>query len=249
MSAETYFHPRVGVPWRTAAEESAGKRWYYDDYFRAIRGAGGEPVEVSLSLPRQEFRRLCKSLDAVLLTGSPADVDPGRYGAARHALTAAPDPAREQTDDALLDYAVNTGKPLLAICYGIQSLNVHFGGSLLQDIPSELGTAVRHDHEDDEPDAFHQARIEGGSLSGLSGTDAVTVNSSHHQSILQPGRGLTVVARAPDGVIEAVELAGSPSWIVGVQWHPERMPEDTLAQALFGRLIAKARTIAGKNGR
>ena len=133
---------------------------------------------------------------------------------------------------------------MLAICFGIQSLNVHLGGSLVQDIPSELHSEIAHtiaQPREGGPDARHQVRIEGGRLAELAGKSNVDVNSSHHQSILKPGRGLQVTARAPDGVIEAVERTDGPQWIVGVQWHPERMPGDPLAEALFRRLVEEAR--------
>jgi putative glutamine amidotransferase len=241
MHAETDYRPRVGIPWRTAAEEKEGYRNAYDYYVNAVREAGGEPVEVSLLLPDDELRRLAGTLDAVLLTGSPADVDPGRYGSARNPLTAVADPQREHADDVLIDQSLATGKPLLAICFGLQTLNVHFGGSLLQDIPSELGTHLEHDHDEFLPDARHPAQIEGGYLAELAGRGEVSVNSSHHQAILNPGHGLRVTAHAPDGVIEAMEFAGGPAWILGVQWHPERMRGDALADALFRRLIQEAR--------
>ena len=248
MSAEISRRPRVGVPWRTSAEERAGQRARYEDYLSAVRHAGGEAVEVSLLLQDDELRRLAQSLDAVVLTGSPADVDPGRYRSARHALTADADAARERTDDALIEHSLAAGKPLLAICFGIQTLNVHLHGSLLQDIPSELKSAIDHDREEDDSDSQHAVVIEGGRLGELAGGQAARVNSSHHQAVLDPGRDLRVVARAPDGVIEALEWTG-PAWVLGVQWHPERMYGDPLAEALFRRLIREAGVTSGQPAR
>jgi len=240
--------PRVGVPWRTVAEESANKRGAYEHYLNAIREAGGEPVEVSLRLPEEELRQLARSLDAVVLTGSPADVDPQRFGSARHPAAARPDPDRERTDITLLDCSMAAGKPVLAICYGAQILNVHLGGSLLQDIPSEVQTTIDHDRDEEGHDELHAVRIEGGHLAEVAGqavgAGEAQVNSSHHQAILQPGRGLRVTARAPDGVVEAIEWEGGRDWVVGVQWHPERMRGDALADALFRRLVSEARADA-----
>jgi putative glutamine amidotransferase len=88
---------------------------------------------------------------------------------------------------------------------------------------------------------MHEARFDAGSVKDLSGAAEVKVNSSHHQSVLEPGKGLRITGRAPDGVVEAVEWTGDSNWIVGVQWHPERMPDDPFAQALFRDLISKAR--------
>ena len=240
--------PRIGVPWRTAAEEAANRRSKIDNYLRAVEGAGGEPVLLSLTQGRESLKREAAYLDAFLLTGSPADIDPAHYGAKRHPETEPADAARERTDFTLLEHALIAGKPVLAICYGIQSLNVFLGGTLIQDIPTEVGTKICHSPPEDElpdgseaPDAMHGAFIATGRVLTLSGTSEAEVNSWHHQSALDPGEGLRVTAHAPDGVIEAVEWADDSNWIVGVQWHPERMPQDSLAQALFGDLVTNAR--------
>jgi putative glutamine amidotransferase len=243
--------PRVGVPWRRATGEKRWKRRDYDAYLRAIREAGGDPVEISLLLPLDELARLAASLDAVVLPGSGADVEPGRYGSAPHAKAAAPDIKRERTDDFLLEDAFAGGKSVLAICYGAQLLNVHLGGSLVQDIPSELETKIDHAPGKGVAHAFHSVRVESEGLAEMAdqvdGSSSVRVNSSHHQAILNPGRELRIAARAPDGVIEAVEWTGGLGWVVGVQWHPERMPGDAFAEALFRRLVSEAR--ASANGR
>ncbi|MBI3484558.1 MAG: gamma-glutamyl-gamma-aminobutyrate hydrolase family protein, partial [Acidobacteria bacterium] len=163
------------------------------------------------------------------------------------------DRSREQTDFALLECAFAAGKPVLAICYGVQSLNVYLGGSLVQDIASEKQNPMTHAWEgraSGAPEPHHDVAIEPGSrLAQLAGASRARVNSSHHQSLDRLGRDLRVVARAPDGVIEAVELSadgaaphatGSP-WVLGVQWHPERMTSDALAQSLFHELVAAAK--------
>ena len=248
MGESASFRPRIGVPWRTAAEEAANRRSKIDNYMRAVERAGAEPVLLSLTQGRESLKREAAYLDAFLLTGSPADVDPAHYGAKRHPATEAADAARERTDFTLLEHALIAGKPLLAICYGIQSLNVFLGGTLIQDIPTEVGTRIRHSPDEDElpdgsesPDAMHAALIGPGRVLALSGAGEAVVNSWHHQSVLDPGEGLRITAHAPDGVIEAVEWADDSNWIVGVQWHPERMPQDALAAALFGDLVTNAR--------
>ncbi len=250
MTLQIPARPRIGVPWRTAAEEAANRRAKIDNYLRAVESAGGEAVLFSLSKPFDQLRREAKNLDAILLTGSPADIDPAHYRAKRHPATENADAARERTDFMLLEHALAECKPVLAICYGIQSLNVFLGGSLIQDIPSELGTKISHSPEEDElpgggeaPDATHIASLDPGQVLALSRAAEVEVNSSHHQSVLEPGRGLRVTARAPDGVVEAVESNDPSNWVVGVQWHPERMPKDALAQALFCELVAAARAV------
>jgi putative glutamine amidotransferase len=234
---------RVGIPYRTKKEELSNKRDAYEKYLVAVQCAGSEPVEISLGLTPAELHELARTLDAVVLPGSPADVEPSLFHAARHPNTAEPDAARERTDFALLDHAVTEHKPVLAICYGVQSLNVFLGGPLVQDIPSEIHTKIQHawtGHEGPEP--HHDVTFDPGSrLAQMAGGNQARVNSSHHQSVLQPGRNLRVVAHAPDGVIEAVEWTGDANWIVGVQWHPERMvAADELSQSLFRELAAAA---------
>jgi putative glutamine amidotransferase len=248
MDQHVLSRPRIGVPWRTAAEEAANRRAKIDKYLHAVERAGGEAVLLSLASGSERLKRETEDLDAFLLTGSPADVDPAHYGAKRHPATDDADASRERTDFALLENALAAGKPVLAICYGIQSLNVFLGGSLVQDIPTELGTKISHSPEEDElpgggeaPDAMHGASLDPGRVFTLSGAAQAEVNSSHHQSVLKPGRGLRITARAPDGVVEAVEWADNSNWVVGVQWHPERMTEDALAQALFRELVTAAR--------
>jgi putative glutamine amidotransferase len=245
MSPEPIDRPRVGVPYRTRNEELTSDGAALEKYLAAVRGAGGDPIEVSLALSSEELGKLAQTLDAIVLTGSPADIQPSLFGSGRHPKTADSDPERERIDFALLDYSLAEHKPVLAICYGIQSLNVFLGGSLIQDIASEIHTQVVHESEDEHctPETFHAARIEPESrLSKLTGAVDVRVNSSHHQSILELGRDLRIVSRAPDGVIEAVEWTGDANWVVGVQWHPERMVLwDSLAQALFVNLMEAAR--------
>ncbi len=256
MSARTQPKPQVGVPFRTAKEEAAGKMEKIAPYLRAVGAAGGKAVLISLRTPKVEFERLARTLDGMVLPGSPADVDPGWYHAERHARCAEPDLQREQTDFTLLDVAFARNKPVLAICYGVQLLNVYLGGTLVQDIPSELEAPLQHDWRDRESgisEPFHTVSLAADSrLAGLAGGLEARVNSSHHQSVLRPGRDLRVVAHAPDGVIEAVEFIGNDHWVVGVQWHPERLwpgvseaqaegrTGDAFSAALFSQLIAVA---------
>ena len=245
MSFDHTSRPRVGIPYRTRNEEVNSTRKSYDHYVESARRAGFEPKEISLGHTKPDLWHLAKKLDAFIFPGSPADVDPAQYGARRSEKTADPDPYREQTDYALLEFALAERKPVLSICYGIQSLNAYLGGRLVQDIPSEVKTEIQHSwpkHEGPEP--HHPVTIEPGSkLAELARAPEIRVNSSHHQSVLTPGRQLRVTAHAPDGVIEAVEWTGDSNWVVGVQWHPERMTSngDPVALALFAALAAAAR--------
>ncbi|HVA94792.1 MAG TPA: gamma-glutamyl-gamma-aminobutyrate hydrolase family protein [Candidatus Dormibacteraeota bacterium] len=248
MPQQHHVRPRVGVPWRTAVEEAANRRAKIDKYLHAVERAGGEAVLLSVMRGPAEWKRQTADLDAIVLPGSPADVDSIHFGAKRHPATSDPDAARERADFTLLEHALAAGKPVLAICYGMQSLNVFLGGSLVQDIPAEIGGKIRHSPDKDEftggaerPDPNHAARFDAGRVRDLCGAGEAEVNSSHHQSVLDPGSGLSITGRAPDGVVEAVEWTEDSQWVVGVQWHPERMPEDALAQALFQDLLFAAR--------
>ena len=251
--------PRVGIPWRTSHEEANRITNKLQYYFAAVTTADGEPVPVSLQLSPYELAAQVKDLDAFVLPGAPTDVNPALYRAARHAKTHDADAKREKTDFAILEHAFASGKPVLAICYGCQSLNVCLGGTLYQDIATELHTKIEHSREGLPPDArdpVHPARIEpGGEISQLAaisghanqnGAFDVQINTSHHQSVRDLGHGLRLAAIAPDGVIEAVEHEPRQHWVVGVQWHPERMKGDALAAALFRALVHATRAAAAR---
>jgi putative glutamine amidotransferase len=248
MTPEPKSKPRVGIPYRTRKEELSGDFAKVEKYITAVRQAGGEPVVVSLGRSTPELKKLSSTLDAVLLSGSPADIEPSLFQATRHPKSASADADRERTDFALLESVFPDQKPVLAICYGIQSLNVFLGGTLVQDIPSELQSAIEHEWDDEAgaPETLHPIQIESDSrLAKMASGNQAIVNSSHHQSVLEPGRDLRVVARSSDQVVEAIEGTSGSHWVVGVQWHPERMAEtDFLAQTLFASLIQAARTRA-----
>ena len=239
--------PRVGIPWRTAEEERTGKREKLEYYFQAVRYAGAEPVGISLRTPAHELKKQFEELDGFVLPGSPSDVNPGLYGQLKHNKTKTLDEDRDRADEAVLDHAFRVGKPVLAICYGCQRLNVYLGGSLIQDIPAEKPGALRHGNTDLPPgvvkgDAQHQVKfIANSRLATLNGGLDGRINSSHHQSIDLPGKDLRVTSMAPDGIVEGVEWTGDKNWIVGVQWHPERMANDPLAEKLFADFVAAVR--------
>jgi putative glutamine amidotransferase len=250
-SGEAADKPRVGIPWRTTAEERASSREKLDYYVAAVRKAGGEPREISLEQSADALAGQLEGLDAFVLPGSPADVDPARYDAARHIKTSTLDANRDATDDAILGHALASQKPVLAICYGCQMLNVHLAGTLVQDIASERTGALRHGNTDlpagaKSGDAMHSVTFGPESrLDGLAAGGERQVNSSHHQAIDRPGEGLHVTARAPDGTIEGIEWGSDSNWVVGVQWHPERMVGDRFAERLFAELVAMARIFRG----
>lgn len=239
--------PRIGIPWRTTAEERSKIRQKLDYYFESARRAGAEPIEISLKLEPKQLQQQLSELDAFILPGSPADVDPARYGAVKHPRTNELDPNRDFTDIAILDHALRASKPVLAICYGCQLLNVYFDGTLVQDIRAQRPHSGPHGSTDLPPgavkgDVRHAASfVLGSRLAKLSEAEAAEINSSHHQAIDQVGHDLRVTARATDGTVEGVEWTGSSNWLVGVQWHPERMPGDPFAERLFADFVAAAR--------
>jgi putative glutamine amidotransferase len=242
-SGSTAHRPRVGIPWRTSGDETRGSR--PEDYEKAVRRAGGEPVLLSLANP-VELRGMLPSLDAFVLPGSPADVEPALYGAANSKLSAPADLPRETTDRAVLKHAFAEKKPVLAICYGCQLLNVYLGGTLIQDLRAETGTITPHRKRDITPepasDPQHGAIFEAGSrLAAIAGGTQAEINSSHHQAIEKPGENLRITAHAGDGTVEGVEWTGDSNWVTGVQWHPERMAGDAGAERLFSDFIAAAR--------
>jgi putative glutamine amidotransferase len=241
--------PRVGIPWRTAQEEVAENRSKIRNYEDSVRRAGGEPVLLSLTHPA-DLQQLLPALDAFVLPGSPADIDPADYGGVNGGKSEPADPPREQTDRAILDHAFAEKKAVLAICYGCQLLNVYLGGTLIQDLRTETGTATPHRKLDLAPqpkeDPIHGATLEPTSrLASIAGGALTEIYSSHHQAIEKPGKNLRVTAHAPDGIIEGVEWTGDSNWVVGVQWHPERMPGNAFAEQLFSDFVAAARAERG----
>src|SRR5215470_9118731 len=168
MSPEIRQKPRVGIPWRTREEERQRSVEKLNYYFDAVRRAGGEPEHISLASSDAELSKQAVELDGFVLPGSPADVDPERYGELRHAKTVLLDADRDRTDSVLLDHALAAHKPVLAICYGCQILNVHRGGTLVQDIPSEKPGSDAHGKTDSatsasKGDLEHHATLRRGS--------------------------------------------------------------------------------------
>jgi putative glutamine amidotransferase len=245
---------RIGIPWRTSQEERNQKRQKLDYYFVAVQQAGAEPVAISLQQSRTMLDDQVDLLDGFVLPGSPTDVDPRLYGAPKHPETAEHDENRDRTDSAILDHAFANRKPVLAICYGCQSLNVFLGGTLIQDLPSELPGGLSHGKTDlaaaaNPADLEHDATLAADSrLAMINGSEQAKINTSHHQAIATLGKDLRATAQAPDGVIEAVEWAGDGNWVVGVQWHPERMVGDAFATRLFEAFVTSVRTVRAARG-
>jgi len=257
--------PRIAIPVPTSSDLAYNQR-ALPHYAESIRHSGGEPVSIGIGANPAQIREILATCQGVCLTGSPADVDPGLYGADRDPETAAADPARETADQLLLEDARRHSKPVLAICYGVQLLNVWQGGSLVQHLTPmpvnhAAGSSVAVAHtllvaKDSllaslcDPSELAPQPMDGDQFLRL------PVNTSHHQSVAQPGPGLRITARCPDdGVVEAVELdpmfhvehssQNPKQWLLGVQWHPERSYDiSATSRNLFHALVAEAEKVA-----
>lgn len=233
---------RIAIPEPTGSDTAYNQR-SLPQYIAALEAAGATAVVVPLREAQDKVATCLAETHGVLLPGSGFDVDPERYGQAREPECGQADAARTAVDELLLQDAFNLRKPILAICHGVQSLNVWRNGTLIQD----LKTTVNHRPGREIVEA-HPVRIaEGSRLSRLLPADSgleVQVNSSHHQALSVPGDQLRVTAISPqDGVIEAVELDAEDHFVVGVQWHPERtFARSAVSRAIFAEFLRSATT-------
>lgn len=231
--------PLIGITERLNTEDTFYLRRYYSE---AIEAAGGVPIHIPL-IPRRDYlAALCDRLDGLVLSGSNSDLDPALYGEEPHPKLGPVVPERDETDLLLLELAEARTMPVLAICFGMQSLNVSRGGSLIQDIESQVPNPIKHEQGQVYHRPSHSVRVEADSLlAQLAGAETVRVNSSHHQAVAKLGRNLRVIAAAPDGVIEAVIDDRADRFVFGVQWHPEiAWQQDKLSQAIFARFVEVA---------
>ncbi|HCU12830.1 MAG TPA: hypothetical protein DGB72_11975 [Gemmatimonadetes bacterium] len=194
-------------------------------YVTALENAGLIPLIVPPLANADAASAILDSVAGLVLTGG-EDVDPARYGEKRHEKVRSVNPARDATEAALIKEAKERGTPVLAICRGIQILNVALGGTLVQDIPSQCETKIAHDEESARDSRTHEISVEPGSLIATAvGTEHLTVNSFHHQSVKRVADGMRVTARSPDGIIEGIESTDEDWWVMAVQWHPEEMTD------------------------
>jgi putative glutamine amidotransferase len=232
--------PLIGIP---ADRRLYGKHYFHmvgEKYIEAVsQGANAVPVLVPALGSEIDLPSLLDACDGLLLTGSASNVEPQHYGGPASAPGTLHDPNRDATTLPLIPRAVAAGLPVLAICRGFQEMNVAYGGTLnprLHEVPGNL------DHRDDESKALevqyapvHEVLLEpGGQLQKIAGRNRLKVNSLHWQGVEKLGGDLAVEARAPDGVIEAFRVADSPTFALGLQWHPEwRFAQDAFSSALF----------------
>ncbi|MEO8563911.1 MAG: gamma-glutamyl-gamma-aminobutyrate hydrolase family protein [bacterium] len=210
-------------------------------YTVSIRGAGLLPLVLPV-LDASDADAALEGVAGLVLTGG-EDVNPARYGAAPHERLGDVHDGRDAFETALVHAARARALPTLAICRGVQILNVALGGTLIQDIPSERPDAIEHDGEWARTARVHEVSVAVGSrLARALGTDRPIVNSMHHQAVGTVAPTLTAVAHAPDGVVEGIEWPGEDWWMVGVQWHPEELTatSEPWDRSLFAAFAAVA---------
>lgn len=240
---------RIAIPEPTSIDTPYNQR-ALPQYLAALQSAGATPIVVPLHERPERVAKLLSTVQGVLLPGSGFDIDPQKFGEEKIPACNPADPAREAVDELLLQDAFNLYKPILGICYGVQSLNVWQNGTLIQDLETDGKTQVNHRPGRHIADA-HPVEIAAGSLLeklAAEGDDAKPeqVNSSHHQALRTPGDKLRVTAVSPvDQVIEAVELdpakSGPGHFVLGVQWHPERTyTTSALSRGIFREFVHAA---------
>ena len=204
-------------------------------YVRTLENLGALPVMIPLHMTEPTLRGIFERLDGLFLPGG-EDIDPANYGQERHPLLGATDKERDRTELLTTRWAMEEGMPVLGVCRGAQMINVACGGTLHQDIHSEAPDLAKHDYFPPSFERYrisHQVTVETDSRLGRALGAVHEVNSMHHQGIDRLGFGLHVVARAEDGLPEAVEMPHLP-FIVGVQWHPEELAKtDQMSANLF----------------
>ncbi len=234
--------PRIGVSGITRSVSGTDRTGVNAAYVRAVLRAGGVPLVLSPLLGIEHNPVLLEALDGLLLTGGD-DLDPVHYGQPAHPRLGEVDPIRDAFELAIFRDARARGLPVLAICRGIQVVNVAMGGTLWQDIPSERPAAIPHVQTSGRDDRTHPVDLVGGSrLAEALGSTRCHVNSFHHQSIRDLAPGLIVTGRAPDGEIEGVESTAEGPWLLAVQWHPEEFHHhlDAPDHGLFEALVRES---------
>lgn len=243
MTDTALFRPLIGISASSMTLHGRPYNRYYMANFFAVERAGGLPVAIPAGVDEATLRGIYDRLDGVLLPGG-SDVDPAIYGETAHPKTYGIDMQRDALELTLTRWTVAEDRPLLGICRGHQVINVALGGTLVQDIPSQVETTLVHDQPDAQPrnTRLHEVTIDPTSrLAGILGTTQVRVNSLHHQSVALPAPAASITAHSPDGIVEALEIPGK-RFALSVQWHPEDLAgEDDQMAALFEAFVAAAR--------
>jgi putative glutamine amidotransferase len=234
--------PLIGVTTSITIGTHPERAYVNSAYLNAVQRAGGIPVALPPQLSATSLAELARTVDGLLLTGG-GDIDPARFGERRHPTLYDVSSARDTVEIDAVKAMIERGRPVLAVCRGIQVLNVALGGTLYQDVGSDPGTQVAHSQSEPRDQVTHKVRVTPGSLLARTlGVEEIEVNSMHHQAVKAPGPGLVAVAWAPDELVEGVELADPARFVVGVQWHPEELVgHSEPACRLFAGLVSAAR--------
>ena len=243
--------PLIGIP---ADRRILGPHPFHcvgEKYITAVTEAAGGIAVLLPSLGEQsDLEAILDSVDGILLTGSPSNVEPHRYAGPAADPQTLHDPHRDATTLPMIPRVVAAGMPLFAVCRGFQEMNVAFGGTLWQKVQEAPGMS---DHREDKEQplevqygpAHEVALVSGGELERIAGASRVAVNSLHAQGVQRLGDGLEVEARAPDGLIEGFRVRGAPGFALAVQWHPEwQVMNNPFSRALFAAFGEAARAHA-----
>lgn len=233
--------PKIGITMRL---ESGTRRFYLGrDYSEALAGAGAIPFHISLIPDKKYIAEAVKNLDGILLPGSDTDTDPVLYGEEPHPKLGRVITEKDETDLLVLAEAEKRNLPILAICFGMQILNVSRGGSLIQDIEAQIPDCLQHEQLAPLDRKSHSIQFEKQSiLAGLITSEKARVNSSHHQAVREIGKNLKITAQAKDSVIECIEDTRPDRFVLGVQWHPEvSWRTDNLSRKIFELFIEKCK--------
>lgn len=218
------------------------------DYSEALENFGAIPVHIPLIPKKDYIAGVLEFLDGILLPGSDSDIDPLIYGEEPLPKLGAVVPEKDETDLLVIKEAERLKMPVLGICFGMQVLNVERGGTLVQDIESQIEDCLKHEQGTPRRRNSHSLEIKENSiLSRLITTGVIKVNSSHHQSIKTVGKNLQAIAWAKDGVIECIEDTSGDRFVFGVQWHPELSWKfDELSIKIFQTFVSQCSEFSSK---
>ena len=237
--------PKIGLTMRLELET---RRFYLGrDYCEAIENFGAIPMHIGLIPKKEHIREVVNNLDGILLPGSDTDIDPLRFDEEPHPKLKKIIFEKEETDLLILEEAEKIGLPVLCICFGMQVLNVSRGGTLIQDIETQISDPLKHEQGIPYDRNSHSLDIEENSLLSrlITSSEKVKVNSHHHQAVKKVGNNLKATAWAKDGVIECLEDERADRFVFAVQWHPEwSWKTDELSKNIFQNFVKSAEEFA-----
>ena len=225
----------IGITMNYGAGDCTPRAYLDQPYIDWVRGAGAIAAPLPPSDRIEHVAAMLNGVDALLLSGG-GDPDPSLWHEPLHPKATLIDPLREKAELLALDEALRRGMPVLGVCLGMQMINIHFGGSLHQHLPDLPGV---FDHRGADGPIEHEVELEPTSKLGqwAQGQQTILVNSAHHQGVARVGDGLIVAARSSDGVCEAIEAKDKHLFLLGLQWHPERLADDRISQSIMTHFL------------